>query len=245
MEEDLALHDPRSGLRRLGVKDRLFALWRVDLEAFRLDPNVLSADEQDRANRFLRDEDRRRFALTRAALRHLLANATGLTAAKIRFEAGPYGKPYLAESLDVQGGGGRLDFNVSHSGAFALIGIARGRAIGVDIEIMRDTIDELQLARGFFSDEEYRSLASLEGAARLRSFYRIWSCKEAVLKSFGAGITERLRDFSVELTAEGFRLHREAGNLEPGRAALDLAAVRVEPLEAPQRYSAAFALAPL
>jgi 4'-phosphopantetheinyl transferase len=232
-------------LRRIRAEDKLFEIWLLEIATSALDPGVLSAEEEDRARRFVRAEDRDRFTLTRSALRHLLGAATGDNPGTVKFEAGPHGKPYLACRPHFADAGPRLDFNVSHSGAFALIGIAYGRAIGVDIEIIRDTIDELQLARAFFCEAEYRFLASLKGAVQLRSFYRIWTCKEAVLKAFGAGIAERLRDFSVELFPEGFNLHPEPANLEPGRAALDLAAVRVQPLEAPDRYAAAFALAPL
>lgn len=245
MGENPAHFDPRWALRRVHAEGDRLALWLLDVETSALDASILSADEEDRAGRFVRAEDRNRFRLTRAALRHLLEAATGAPAREIGFRPGPNGKPYLAGEPCFEGGEARLDFNVSHSGAFALIGISFGRAIGVDIEATRESIDELQLARAFFCGAEYRHLAALEGAAQLQSFYRIWTCKEAVLKAFGAGITERLRDFSVELTPEGFRLHPEPGNLEPGRAALDLAAVRAEPLPAPTRYAAAFALAPL
>jgi 4'-phosphopantetheinyl transferase len=244
MGEDPVLCGARSGLRRVHAEDE-FELWLVDIDASDLDPGVLSADEEDRACRFVRAEDRRRFRMARTALRHLLAAATGLSASDIGFEAGHRGKPYLAGGSHLEGGGRRLDFNVSHSGDFALIGIARGRAIGVDIEVVRESIDELQLARTFFCEAEFRRLDALQGAAQLRLFYQIWTCKEAVLKAFGAGIAERLRDFSVELCPGRYNLHPEQQNLEPGQPALDLASVRAEPLQAPECYTAAFALAPL
>src|ERR1700737_4895525 len=92
--------------------------------------NTLSRGEKDRANRFLRVEDRALFALTRGTLRRLLSEATGVAADKIAFAEGPYGKPCLVGTHGPH-------FNVSHSGSWALIGFSDSRDIGVDIELMR------------------------------------------------------------------------------------------------------------
>ncbi|MGH6799750.1 MAG: 4'-phosphopantetheinyl transferase family protein, partial [Roseiarcus sp.] len=122
----------RFGWRRLAVGDAAVKLWLVDIDeksALVSDVTPLSGDEIDRANRFLRAEDRARFMLTRAALRHLLAGETGASPEKLSFTLGPFGKPSLA-------GAEALHFNVSHSGALALIGMSPSRLIGVDIELM-------------------------------------------------------------------------------------------------------------
>jgi 4'-phosphopantetheinyl transferase len=191
----------------------------------------LSAGEKDRANRFLRVEDRALFALTRGTLRCLLSEATGVAADKIAFAEGPYGKPCV---LGTRG----PHFNVSHSGCWALIGFSDSRDIGVDIEFMRAAGGELDLARSFFSAAEYRSLEGLANGMLLSSFYKIWTCKEAVLKAHGAGITEPLKDFSVELTENGFAIHPE-----PDCFSSSLASVAVQPVEVPEGYSGCYALA--
>jgi 4'-phosphopantetheinyl transferase len=193
--------------------------------------NTLSRGEKDRANRFLRVEDRALFALTRGALRRLLSEATGVSADKIAFAEGPYGKPCLVGTHGPH-------FNVSHSGCWALIGFSDSRDIGVDIELMRAAGAELDLARSFFSAAEYRSLEGLDREMLLSSFYRIWTCKEAVLKAHGAGITEHLKDFSVELSENGYAIHPE-----PNCFSSSLASVAVQPVEVPEGYAACYALA--
>jgi 4'-phosphopantetheinyl transferase len=193
--------------------------------------NTLSRGEKDRANRFLRVEDRALFALTRAILRHLLSKATGVPADKIAFAEGPYGKPCLAGTHGPH-------FNVSHSGCWALIGFSDSRDIGVDIEFMRAAGGELDLARSFFSAAECRSLEGLDRDMLLSSFYRIWTCKEAVLKAHGAGITEHLKDFSVELTEDGYAIHPEPNCFSPS-----LASAAVNPVEVPPGYAGCYALA--
>jgi 4'-phosphopantetheinyl transferase len=193
--------------------------------------NALSRGEKDRANRFRRVEDRALFAVTRGALRCLLSEVTGVPADKIAFAEGPHGKPRLA-------GTNGPHFNVSHSRCWALIGFSDSREIGVDIEFMRAAGGELDLARSFFSAAEYRSLEGLANGTLLSSFYRIWTCKEAILKAYGAGITEHLKNFSVELTEDGFAIH-----LEPNCFSPSLASVAVQPVEVPEGYAGCYALA--
>jgi 4'-phosphopantetheinyl transferase len=192
--------------------------------------NSLSRSEKDRANRFRRAEDRALFAMTRGSLRRLLSEATDIPADKIAFVEGPYGKPRLA-------GASGPDFNVSHSGCWALIGFSGSRDIGVDIEFMRPADGELNLARAFFSAAEYRSLEGLANGMLLSSFYKIWTCKEAVLKAIGAGISTRLKDFSVELAEDGYVLRPEPNCFWP-----TLASVVANPVEVPEGYAGCYAL---
>ena len=79
---------------------------------------LLDQAERERANRFRFERDAVRFVLTRAHLRLILASALGVDAAAVEFRHEAAGKPRL------KGEGGPW-FNVSHSGAFALLAIAK------------------------------------------------------------------------------------------------------------------------
>jgi 4'-phosphopantetheinyl transferase len=193
--------------------------------------NTLAESEKERADRFLRPEDRALSIVTRGSLRCLLSEATGIAPDKILLAEGPFGKPYLCGLRGPH-------FNVSHSGSFALIGLSDSRPIGVDIERIRVTGDELNVARSYFSATEYRALQGLWKDARLSSFFKIWTCKEAVLKACGAGISEHLKDFSVELTTDGFAVHPEPHWFAPA-----LASVSAKPVEVPPGYVGCYALA--
>lgn len=224
----------RFDLRRLDAKSDATSLWLLGLkmqgEVAPAYWDDLSVEEKSRADRFLRARDRIAFGATRAALRSLLAEAIGCAPKNVSLATGPYGKPQLA-------GGSGPQFNVSHSGSFALIGIS-DQPIGVDIEAMRNDLDALELAKSFFSESEHSLLSGLKKEEQLQSFYKIWTCKEAVLKALGVGISEYLNEFSVELTPCGFRLRPETQ-----RAAPKFSAVRAEPIKAPQGYAAAIAFA--
>ena len=164
--------------------------------------NVLSVTEKGRAERFARLEDRALFILTRGVLRCLLSEATRVSAEEIQFAEGPAGKPYLSGLRGPH-------FNVSHSGSYGLIGLSGSRPVGVDIERMRVSGDELNVAQNYFSADEYRALRSLKKEALRTAFYQIWTCKEAVLKACGAGISGHAKSFTVELKKDGFALHPE------------------------------------
>jgi 4'-phosphopantetheinyl transferase len=193
--------------------------------------DILSATEKSRADRFLRPEDRALFIMARGTLRFLVGRATGVAAEAVTFAEGPFGKPYLA---GIRG----PHFNVSHSGSFALIGLSESRPIGVDIERMRRTGDELTVARRFFSAAEYRLLQNLEVDTMLSVFYEIWTCKEAVLKAHGMGTSQHLKHFSVDITTDGFVVHPEPNGISPAFAITSVQRVAV-----PQDYAGCCALA--
>jgi 4'-phosphopantetheinyl transferase len=193
--------------------------------------NVLSTTEKDRADRFVQPADRALFIAARGLLRCLLSEATNIAAKNIRFAEGPSGKPYLALCRGPH-------FNVSHSGQFALIGLSERRPVGVDIERMRFSGDELSVAQNYFSAAEYNALLGLEQEAMLSVFYKIWTCKEAVFKACGAGISGDAKSFTVKLKMDGFALHAGPHCFPPA-----LASVCAWPVAVPAGYAGCCAVA--
>ncbi|HEU4461895.1 MAG TPA: hypothetical protein VFR75_04810 [Solirubrobacterales bacterium] len=93
---------------------------------------------------------------SQSALREILGRYLGLPGEELRFEAGEYGKPRLADPE------AELAFNLSHSGALALVAVA-SREVGVDVERIRPK--------------------------RPVDFYRRWADREARVKHLGVGLT--------------------------------------------------------
>ena len=179
------------------ISDGDVHVWRArtdsaggDLEE---DRALLSADELDRALRFVRATDARRFIAARAILRRLLAIYLGADGGALRFEYGRYGKPRLSGAV-----GHTLCFSVAHSAGAALFAFGRGRRIGVDLELIRDPAP-LDVARQFFATDELEALLSLAPAEQAPAFYRCWTRKEAYLKAKGVGLSAPLDAFAVSL----------------------------------------------
>src|SRR5947207_14721515 len=90
---------------------------------------TLSPDERNRSARFRFERDRQRFIVARGALRDLLARYLQTQPAQISFVYDAFGKPDLSPEF-----ANGLRFNLSHSAGFALIAIATGSDVGVDLE---------------------------------------------------------------------------------------------------------------
>jgi 4'-phosphopantetheinyl transferase len=172
-------------------------LWRIGLdvgaEAEAQLLEELAADEVARAEEFGSAQARRRFVVARGTLRGLLGDLLGERPRSIAIEEGASGKPRLA------GAGRRLGFNVSHSGDLALVCIAEGVEVGVDLEHLRPVPDAVAIARRRFAPAEARFVEEGGTGGVDRRFLTCWTRKEALAKAVGAGLSFDLRSFAVPL----------------------------------------------
>lgn len=167
-------------------------LWMRDLDA-EGDANTasLSPRERDRADAFVDSLARARFVHRRVLLRRVLAAYLGCQPASVVFETGPRGKPELAADAG-------LSFNASTSGGVAVIAVAGGSAIGVDVERRRPVPDAEAIARRFLAAPEAEWLAAQPADAHDDAFLALWTCNEAIVKASGRGLADGLRDFIVD-----------------------------------------------
>ena len=172
------------------------ALWYVNLDvaanALSCFERWLSESEVARAERFRSDLHRARYIVGRAALRCVLANQLDFSPDAVQFSYGKNGKPML------QGGRRNIEFNLAHSGGDAVIALANGAAVGVDIELLRPIADIESLARLVFSDVERRELELASDP--VLAFLNGWTRKEAYVKALGLGITAPLTEITVSLS---------------------------------------------
>src|SRR5262245_45796054 len=102
---------------------------RADADQISRLKGYLTRDERCRADRFRLDRPRQTFIVVRGLLRVLLAAHLNQRPSAIVLSYEPNGKPVIP--------GSGLGFNVSHSGDLALVALAWGRRVGVDIERIR------------------------------------------------------------------------------------------------------------
>ena len=106
------------------------------------------------------------------------------------------GKPY-APSLP------QIDFNLSHAREQVLIAVAREQPVGIDLERVDREIEIDDIARRYFSRAEAQAIEALAPERKLAAFLRLWTCKEAVLKALGEGISFGLERVAFALDADG------------------------------------------
>ena len=163
---------------------------------------TLSPEERFRSARFRFDRDRRRFVVAHGALRDLLGRYVGTRPGDIRFIHNAFGKPGLGPGL-----GGRLKFNLSHSGDLALIAIAADADVGVDVERVREGSDYPEIAWSFFSAAEIDDLNGVPSHLYAESFLGCWTQKEAYMKARGEGFEIPPASFSVSQLNGAWSLH--------------------------------------
>lgn len=151
----------------------------------------LSADERERAGRFRRPEDRRRYAVARGGLRAILGRYLGRQPGSLAFSYGPQGKPALPDAP--------LHFNLAHSHELAVLAIASEGPVGVDVEYIHRSRDAAAIVDRFFTERERAVFAALPGELRIEAFFRGWTGKEAYLKAIGKGLAGPLEGVGVEI----------------------------------------------
>lgn len=180
---------------------------------------TLISSEWIRADRFRFDADRERYLRGRLALRQLLGTYLNADPAVLDFTTGPHGKPLL--SPDWSG----LRFNLSHSDDLLLIACARGREVGVDVELKRENVPFETLADAYFDPEDAWRLRLLAPEEKAEYFYEVWTRTEAGLKAEGVGLTgglqisqperwsimnlQPLEKYAAALAVEGSNFHLE------------------------------------
>jgi 4'-phosphopantetheinyl transferase len=167
--------------------------WRIDFDPDRPAPadamRLLDASERSRMLRYARPQDRHRFAVTRATLKSLLAQAASIAdPSAVRFTSSPHGRPQWPD--------GGLHFNAAHSGGVACIAISNERPVGIDVELRRD-IDVELLADSVLTKHERDTMRRLPRNQQIDVFHDYWVRKEAALKALGVGIGELLQHISV------------------------------------------------
>jgi len=209
-------------------------VWRARLPSGRdgeLTANLLDAEERERAARFVFAVDRDLFRFSHILLRTLLGAYTGERAEALRLSRTSRGKPFLPDHPAIA-------FSLSHSAEVVLVAIGRERALGVDVERVRDDFATAELATRFFSADETEALAKVPPESRASAFFACWTRKEAYVKARGEGLSIPLSSFSVTLApGDEAALLRTAEPDDAGRWSL-------RALDVGPEYAAAAACSP-
>lgn len=137
--------------------------------------------------RFL--EDKLRGVIGDLLIRTVLTQMLNCRADELEFGTNSYGKPVLL-------GQDQVGFNVSHSGDWVALAAGSSLQIGIDVERMNAL--DLDVARQFYTEEEYKSITKQHSHEdRLMQFFRIWTAKESYIKAAGKGMSIPLDSFST------------------------------------------------
>ena len=178
-------------------------LWGIELDG---SPHCLERcaqwldeEEQHRAARLIREEDRQRYVLAHGGLRAVLSRYLGIGPEVVSLYRNEAGKPSLTRELRGQPA---ITFNMSHAHGRALIAISKGQEVGVDLERIRSDVEVAKLSERYFAPSEHATIMQSTHEERAARFFRYWVSKEAVLKAQGLGL-QALSQCEILLGADG------------------------------------------
>ncbi|MCX4027753.1 4'-phosphopantetheinyl transferase superfamily protein [Endozoicomonas sp. SM1973] len=145
-----------------------------------LDVSMLSAEEQQRGQRFVTEQLRLKFRLSHYFKRIALAKFTESQPDTLSFFSDEYGKPFLIDQPDCQ-------FNLSHTDSAVAVVVCHQAACGIDIEMPKAMNDRQGVAEYFMHPNEY--IAWQEQRLSEDFFYKTWTKKEALTKAIGKGMS--------------------------------------------------------
>jgi 4'-phosphopantetheinyl transferase len=128
-------------------------------------------------------------------LRWILSQYLKQAPEQIEFDINAYGKPKL--KLD-----NGIFFNLSHTKGVAVIAVSKIEQLGIDIEKINSEKKVDNVVTYYFHPDESKLLKSLPSDKVVKTFYSIWTLKEAYIKAKGLGLSIALNQFNFELPSE-------------------------------------------
>lgn len=158
----------------------------VNLSNFNILLNKISLEKRKKIENFMYFKDKVRGILGEALLRKILVSEYNFKNNDIKFIFNDYAKPFLE--------GQNIQFNISHSGKWVLLGID-DNLIGVDIEEVKD-INYEEVSGSIFNYNEFSYINN--SASKLHTFYKLWTLKESYIKMIGKGMSIPLKSFKLK-----------------------------------------------
>lgn len=158
--------------------------------------NIISSRAKEKIGNFKFISDRKRSLCGELLVRYMIANKD------IVLDVDSNGKPYCKNFPEIH-------FNISHSGDWVICAICDS-PIGVDIEKIGHA--DLQIAKRFFTEYEYRQLLNQE-TNRSELFYKLWTLKESYMKYTGKGLLIPLNSFEFDFIEHNIRLRIPESNM--------------------------------
>ncbi len=143
----------------------------------------LSPDRFQRLNKML-FEDSQRSLIGDILIKHAISKIKKASLGEILFVYNEYGKPYISEDIY---------FNISHSGKWVVAEI-NNNTVGIDIEEVAPI--DYNIAKRFFTENEYNYVINNWNLSKIERFYNIWTLKESYIKAVGIP----LNSFSISIT---------------------------------------------
>ena len=154
---------------------------------------LLNPAEKEQQMRFYFARDRHRYLVTRALVRTVLSRYIEVAPCEWMFSSNAYGRPHAVNQGAVDCS---LTFNLSHTEGLIVLGVTKGRSLGVDVENIVTRKTPIDIANRYFAPQEVAALNVVLPDQQQYRFYEYWTFKEAYIKARGMGLSLPLDKFS-------------------------------------------------
>jgi 4'-phosphopantetheinyl transferase len=163
---------------------------------------LLNDPERARWHRFLVEDARLQYLVTRALVRTTLSRYADVQAQTWEFETNAYGRPYIAQPEAFR----NLRFNLSNATGLIACVVSGDCEIGVDVECITRTVNIEELAPTVLAPAELADFRRSLSHDRPNRFFSYWTLKESYIKARGMGLSIPLDAFWFELGGSSPRL---------------------------------------
>lgn len=168
----------------------IFRICTKDISRSRIDAAyfLMSPERRERCDRFVREKDKILCILSDMLLRERLSEKLGANPEEFEFSIGENGKPYLH--------GNPCFFSVSHAGDYVAVALNEKHAVGIDIEKIRPI--DFNMLSYFCTEKDVefifagktRVKGTITDEKLLERAFRVWTYKEAYVKSVGGRLLQ-------------------------------------------------------
>lgn len=165
------------------VSNNLVKVWVLKLDYFipfrELLISFLAADEREKYKNFHRELSKNLYLLRKGVTRKVISDYLNLSPNELQIRYDHKNKPYIY--------GKQINYNISHSSNYLMIGISKDNQIGVDIQRIDDRKKEIPIS--IFSKQEIEQYNTIQCSEKREFFWKTWALKEAITKATGDGMT--------------------------------------------------------
>lgn len=157
---------------------------------------LLSESEHAQWQRFVVEDARDQYLVTRALVRTTLSRYADVSPQTWQFETNAYGRPHISRPQ----ASCNLRFNLSNATGLVACAVSIDCEIGIDVENISRTVDTDELAPSVFAPAELTDFREARSEDRRDRFFSYWTLKESYIKARGMGLSLPLDGFWFELS---------------------------------------------
>lgn len=153
--------------------------------------------EQERMARFVKRDDRARYAAAHLLVRWALARSLGEPELALSLDQTERGKPFVTDPALAA----EVSFSLSHTRGLVGCALWSTAPVGLDLEASTRRLQVVELLDTVLSSgerEQWERAGLAEGPA-LERFLEIWTLKEALSKALGVGLSVAPEEWSFDL----------------------------------------------